>query len=352
MKSEPKQKREAIQRGMEFMYGTACDPQNFETYGYDYLSSFHDIAATSKDEKLRRTALQMGRERAQHWRRTNAEFPPEIDADTVTHLVFGNDAADRLGFRDSAIKAKIRRAAKNFTPLDYFWFDAVREPPPSDVPEPCECESENPRGYLSCRTCKKSLEMMSRYEVWVVALVRSYIGERYGVKLGSRYHDVLKWLPVMRPYGEPTDEYSLDFIWSLYAITHVVYTLNGYGVYNLMPEWLPDEFLFLKKHLIDAIDMDDPETVGEILDAVKAFGLTSQASLIRAGEEFLLSRQNSDGSWGEIAVDDIYERYHPTLTAIDGLRQHNWRGPGLCFQEVKSLLSQNNSVAATRATHR
>ncbi len=328
------------------MYRTACEPENFEEYGFDYLFCLNWIFSTSKDNYLCEMAWQMGTERARFWRRTHATLPRLVDADTVTHFAFASDAADRLGFKDKAMKAQIRRAAKAFTPQDFFWFDPVREAPPCDVPETCDCGYDNPRGRTSCRKCREALKTMSRYEVWVVALIRSYVGARYGVKLGSSYRDVLKWLPVMRPYSEPTDEYSLDFIWSIYAITHVVYTLNGFGVYNLRPEWLPQEFLFLKRHLLDAVHMDDPETMGEILDSLKSFGLTAQDPLIRTGEEFILSRQNSDGSWGEMTADDIYERYHPTLAAIDGLRRCAWRGSGLRFGNVKALL--NNPAGASR----
>ena len=165
------------------------------------------------------------------------------------------------------------------------------------------------------------------------------MGERYGVVLGARYGDVLQWLPLMRPYCGPENASYSDFIWAIYAVTHIVYTLNDYGVYKLSPLWLPHEFEFLKKHLHTAINMDDPETAGEILESLKSFGLDRRHSLIKEGEEFILSRQNADGSWGEVGADDIYERYHPTVAAIDGLRRNAWRGLGLSIQSVRPILA-------------
>jgi hypothetical protein len=182
--------------------------------------------------------------------------------------------------------------------------------------------------------------MMSRYEVWLVALIRSYLGERYGVMLGARYADVLKWLPSMRPYCAPQNGPDSDAVWAIYAVTHIVYTLNGYGIYNLSPCWLPDEFEFLKKHIHIVMAMDDSETMGELLDSLKSFGLNSRHQLIRMGEEFILSRQNPDGSWGEIHADDAYERYHPTIAAIVGLRRIACRGPGSSPRNVKRLLGR------------
>jgi hypothetical protein len=179
---------------------------------------------------------------------------------------------------------------------------------------------------------------MSRYEVWVVALIRSYLGERYGVTLGARYREVIKWLARMRPYPGPDCDNADDFIWSIYAVTHVVYTLNDYSSYRLSPDWLPDEFEFLKNSVSEAISMDDPETVGEILDSLKSFGLGSRNALVREGMDYLVSKQNAEGSWGDPDAEDIYDRYHPTLTAINGLREYAWRGTRLSFPELKALL--------------
>ena len=59
---------------------------------------------------------------------------------------------------------------------------------------------------------KRRLEMLSRYAVWVDALICTYMGERYGIKLGASFADVIKWLPAMRPYPAYDDEDNEDFI--------------------------------------------------------------------------------------------------------------------------------------------
>ena len=338
---------QAIQRGMEFIYRTACVPENFEQYGYDFLCCFHVITSTSLSGELRETAQRMGRERARQWRCDHPAVPKKADADTIARLVFGSDAADRLGMRDKAMKERIRPVASRFNARDYFWFDAPTEPPPSDVPDSCECGAENARGRKTCRSCKQPLEMLSRYAVYIDALTRSYIGERYGVRLGARYADVIKWLPVMRPYEGYNNGENPDFYWTVYAITHVVYTLNDYSLYNLSADWLADEFSFLKKNLKEAIVMEDPETMGEFMDTLKSFGLGENHPLIRRGHEYLLDVQNPDGSWGDMEAEDIYQRYHPTWTAIDGLREYAWRGQRLSFPRLLPRLerwaSGNNS---------
>ena len=84
--------------------------------------------------------------------------------------------------------------------------------------------------------------------------------------------------------------------------------------------------------------MKDPETMGEFLDTLKSFGLSEDHSLIQTGVNFLLATQNEDGSWGDTEADDIYQRHHPTCTAIDGLREYRWHGKRLSFPELKPQL--------------
>jgi hypothetical protein len=174
--------------------------------------------------------------------------------------------------------------------------------------------------------------MQSRYDVWYSSLIETYVGERYGVVLGAPYNDVIRWAPAMRPYRARAG--SPDFIPMVFAATHVVYTLNDYSKYRLWPACLPDEFELLKASLPEAIALEDPETVGELLDSLRAFGLTESDPLIRTGMEYVLRTQNSDGSWGDAKSESSYARYHPTWTAVDGLRDYRWteaRCPSVAF---------------------
>jgi hypothetical protein len=71
---------------------------------------------------------------------------------------------------------------------------------------------------------------------------------------------------------------------------------------------------------------------------LKSFGLGDSNRLIVKGMKYLLATQNADGSWGDMEAEDVYERYHPTWTAIDGLRAYAWRGTRLSFPKVAPLL--------------
>ena len=145
------------------------------------------------------------------------------------------------------------------------------------------------------------------------------------VMLGAPYSQVIRWLPSMRPYRRRDEMTENDFYSTVYSITHVVYTMNDYSKYRLSPKSLPDEFAYLKSNLEESIRMHDPETMGEFLDTLKSLGMKDSDPLIRSGMDFLMSTQNPDGSWGDPKTDDIYLRYHPTWTAIDGLRDYKWQ---------------------------
>lgn len=338
-KAQIEQRERAIQRGIQFIYGTACDAKSFETFGSDYLCCFSLIASTSRNLRLRRVAREMGRERARQWRKEHPALPPRLGTTTIEEFIEGTVSSDRLGVRDGALKQSIRREARRFTAQDLLGFDPAVEPPPADIPQQCRCGASNSRGRRTCRGCKRRLLMQSRYQTWMQALYGGYLSDRSEVRLGTKYADALAWLPEMRPYCGPGEGGSEDFYYSVYAITHLVYTLNDYGRYQLSPRWLPCEFEFLKANLEEAIDIDDSDMVGEFMDTLKAFGLADSNPLIRRGTQYLLSGQNSDGSWGDTNEDDC-ERYHPTWTAVDGLRDFAWRGERLSFPKLKPLLER------------
>ena len=275
----------AIERGLTFVAQVASNPQHFADWGHDLLWCFYSISSTAGNQDLRAMAHGIGQERAYQWRHDHPELRFEC-ADDITNLVFGSHASDLLlGRHDDGLRAGIEAGAARYCAVDFLEFDPRREPPPSDLPDSCpECEHQNLRGAAQCERCAASLALRSPYDIWSDALVTAYSGEAYGVTLGASYADVLQWISVMRPYpaGAQLQASQKSFDDVTYAITHVVYTLNEYGKYRLPAEGLP--------------------------------------------QEFLLSNQNPDGSWGHVNDDDIYNRYHSTWTAIDGLREYVYCG--------------------------
>jgi hypothetical protein len=337
LRHRPEECGRAVWRGVNFILRFARRPGHFKEWGSDFLNYFYVVADTAADASLRRWARAEGSELARRWRRLNPTIPAETDAEAVYDLVYGSLYADLLGERDRRIKTRLKEAARRFPAADYLSFDPASEPPPADVPDACRCGFWNERGRKTCARCRRRLSMTTRHAVWCVALIRTYMAERYGVTLGgARYADVLRWLPPTRPY--PSERSDADFYDAAYAVTHVVYTLNDYDRYRLRPSWLPQEFAFLKAHLAGLIETNDPETVGEFMECLKCFGLSGRSPQVRAGTDFLLASQNADGSWGETDNEETYRNYHPTLAATGGLMEVRWRGARLAFSGLESLL--------------
>jgi hypothetical protein len=345
----------AVHRGLNFIYRTALDEKNFSEYGSDYLWCFYTLSAALSDRSARAMARRMGLERARRWRRTHRALPFNADAGTISDYAFGSDAADSLGLRDDKLKEELRRAAARFDARAFLLFDPKTEPPPGDVPDKCDfCQTYNGRGARVCVKCKRPLRMRTRQDVWYDALITSYSGEHYGVPLGAGYADVLRWLPTLRPYRSD-DRKSDEFYDTVYAITHVVYTLNDYSLYKLDPRLLTQEFSFLRENMTVAISQRDADMLGEFMDTLRAFGLGTDDPLMRRGMEYLLAHQNRDGSWGNMRERDIYLRYHPTWNAVAALSEYAWRGEGLSHPELKPMLegwASGNSLSRRGALER
>ena len=340
---------QAIYRGMQFIYRTASKPRVFAEWGFDLLWCFWSISNTAQDPKLRQMAHDMGHERAAEWRRMHARLSTKYDAGGLSNVIFGADAATRLGYPDDRFKEKIRAAVARYDVHDFLAFDAVHESPPSDIPKDCpKCGRTWQRGTKTCPRDGSKLRMRNRYDVWSDALIIAYTGDIYGITLGAPYRDVLKWIGVMRPYAPRSQVNTAEFYDITYCITHIIYTLNDYNQYRISPQWLPEEYAYLKTNLEEAIRLRDSETLGEFLDTLRAFGMTEDDSLIRTGVDYVLSQQNRDGSWGDPKDRDVYDRYHSTWTAIDGLRQYAYQGERLGFPELMPLLKPAGTATIRR----
>jgi hypothetical protein len=327
----------AIERGLDFIYRLGQKQKCFSNYGSFLVCCFALLAATSRNPKLR----SLGRERAKHflerWSLLHPSLPGDASPDLLFEFILIHYARRRIRLRDTAGAAALKRAACNFSASDLLGFDPVKEPPPNDLSYRCDCTFQNPRGRKVCKQCKCHLRIRSRYKVWMEALANTYVAETSGIHFGARYADVLKWMPAMEPYPTGDDEEVLRD--AIYAVTHVVYTLNDYGTYRLSHRWLPREFAFLKANVKSACTRKDPEILGELLDSLQAFGLTVTHPLIAHGTRYLLAEQNDDGSWGDTSEKNIRTRCHTTWTAIDGLRAYSWRGERLSRTALKSGLN-------------
>lgn len=330
-----------IKRGLDFIYRLAGTPDGFDSYGSLLICCFALVGATSRDSSLRQLARSRAQKLAQRWGRVHPRVPPDAAPDLVLNFILVRYALNRIGLRDAALNSQLLAAAKRFSAEDLLGFNPVTEPPPNDLSYRCDCGLKNQRGRTFCKQCRRRLETQNRYRVWMGALAKTYVSGRCGILFGARYPDVLKWLPAMRPYPTGAGQ-DVEFLRdAIYAVTHIVYTLNDFGTYRLRPGWLPREFTFLKANVVPACERKDPEVLGELLDSLKAFGLRASHPLMKRGTNYLLAEQNEDGSWGDPDEENIRTRCHTTWTAIDALRSYAWRGERSLAPGVKSMLTRD-----------
>jgi hypothetical protein len=285
----------AIDRALNYLYKTASDDVAFSRFGEDLLWCFYTISHTAADHDLSESARNMGRELAARWRKSHRHVPDDASPTRIFLLVTGAYAADRLGFPDRRYKSELRKASARFTATDFLGFDPLHGPP--------------------------SMENPARYDQWYGALIVTFFGDGYGVRLGAHYHDVLQWLPRLRPYEGHDEDMEFDIF---YAITHVIYTVNRYHERSVSGALLPAELVFLRRKLDQAIEDEDPEMVSEALDCLKATGFANDPQVL-AGTKFLISTQRPDGSWAG-DPDDPYTEYHSAWAGIDGLRDYHFHG--------------------------
>src|SRR6185436_13667907 len=128
----------------------------------------------------------------------------------------------------------------------------------------------------------------------------------------------------LRPYPQPG---APGFYDAIYAVTHVVYTLNDYGASTLDPAWLPHELAFLRGSVDWALQQEEPDTVGELVDSLTGIGVTDTDPQVAEARRFLLETQLPDGSWADEPGNPY--AFHTLWTAIDGLRDHARQGSAL-----------------------
>lgn len=288
------QRRTAIDRGMGFLYAIASNDENLARYGSDLLWCFYSISHTSRDRRLRERAAQNGRELARRWRSLHPHVPKEANALEIYTLVLGAYSADRLGLADSQFKAELRAASLQFIAKDYLGFDVAHGP---------------------------QLDDPQRYDVFTDALIRSYFGDAYGVPLGAHHSNVIRWLPSLRPYDGYDEATEFDIF---YAISHVIYTSNGYHEHSIKASLLRQEFQFMRRKLTEAMANEDPEMVAEAVDCLKAGGFERDPQVL-AGMNYLVSSQREDGAWAG-DDDDVYTQYHSAWASIDALRDYRFHG--------------------------
>mmetsp|Transcript_28462 Transcript_28462/g.88079 ORF Transcript_28462/g.88079 Transcript_28462/m.88079 type:complete len:132 (+) Transcript_28462:266-661(+) len=77
------------------------------------------------------------------------------------------------------------------------------------------------------------------------------------------------------------DELGHDFFrLQCYFVTHYIYVLSDWGRHMVHRELFEEEFLFLLLNLGQVTSMEDPELIGEFIQCLRIFGVSSVDSTI------------------------------------------------------------------------
>jgi hypothetical protein len=293
----------------------------FGTYSGHLLLAFWLVGTTSRSCAIREAALGIGRERALYWRARWPNTKQNLHCDNLLQEVMASHAATQLGITTADIRRDLRSTMRALAPEELLYYNPIVAGIPEDVPEECRCGSANARNQTHCATCRCRLDQCSKYEIWYYALMSAFFCERQRMPLGVTVVDVLKQLVSLRPLPRPEMN---DYYQSIYAVTHFVYALTHYGVWRVSRRWLPEEYRFLRAALEWALVRGQPDTVGEVVDALATCGAADDDPLLLRARAFLLQTQDLNGGWGDEDGDE-YAYFHTVWTGLDGLREYRVR---------------------------
>lgn len=141
-------------------------------------------------------------------------------------------------------------------------------------------------------------------------------------------------------YKDMSELNNEEFDIQTYLVTHIIYVLSDFNLYELNSDvFLPEEN-YLKSHLDYYVSIRDVETVGEFGDCFKILGRSYETTHVRKIVSSLLEWQNEDGSWGDVDEGDSYVRYHSTWTGFNGLLEFEFQKKGPEKKWMQSLLKE------------
>ncbi|OGQ77499.1 MAG: hypothetical protein A2289_15120 [Deltaproteobacteria bacterium RIFOXYA12_FULL_58_15] len=365
----------AILRGLDFIEELVEKDKPFDDNIGDLLWCHYAIEATTPDANLRELAGDRGREMAKRWKKGVRGLPLDANIFEVWDLASTLYVAESLGVRHDDLRAQLEPAIAKYSAKTWLGFDPQTDAPPNKTytilgKEAC-IAANAPRiqsativvedieevgakgragkrgsgslgqpvkasggkfgssgktggGKLGSGDCPKVKVTMTNLDVFYDAMITTYFGDRFGVTHGATFADFTQWIPQLYPYATQEQVGSSVFYDLIYTVTHIVYTHNDYGKKRIDPADLPEEFRFLRETFTVPLEDNDCETFAEYVDTLKSFGVTPEADVNMARAiESLMSLQNFDGSWGD-PFDNVYNRFHTTWTAIEGLRDYRF----------------------------
>ena len=342
-------KRAAIIRGLDYLQrsGEAMfrNDNLASRHGADLMLPFYVPRPSSAGSPEERHAWRVATRLASEWRSRTVKrasyLPPRVPPAELLDLMQGLYSLECLGMAEPTVHAAVLERSAAWGAIDYFKYDPAAGEPHDQLRELCMCGARPPAAASECPHCRRPAIPMSKFDVWLEALVWSFHGCRMRIGLGACFFDVLR--QVCAAFGHLFPRRATlqqkDRHYLTYALTHVIYALNNFDERSLDPALFPPSVpTFMKEQLRAAIDADDPDLAGELLDCLKCLGEGGTPESV-AAERFLLSAQSSaDGGWVCKGEADLYSRYHASLVAVAALMDHTYAAHGPVFPRAADVL--------------
>lgn len=282
-------------------------PEHFEEYGSDFLEFYYELAV-SAEAGLAKRALADGRVLLKrlielHSKAADIEHPDEL-MEPLSLLALAREFGCKKPLK--AIRRRVVKALKDFS------FRALFELNKGEA----------------CRDADRLCE----------AIISLHFARRAGFQEGQVLFWALK--QAQRFSYKFSEQQEADSVLAQdNLVTHVIYVQSDYGRLKLPPARFKPEMKFIKWRMPACCQSDDIEGVAEFTDSLRILGVPDSHPLMVKALRYLLTKQESDGRFGE-ADWDFYDRYHSTWTALNALRSFHFKGRGPVWKAWRKTLGK------------
>ncbi|EKX32552.1 hypothetical protein GUITHDRAFT_121262 [Guillardia theta CCMP2712] len=313
-------------RGIGFLHrGVKNYHSKWDTYAGDTMLLLAGVALRSQgpikkeaDKRFWQIAAQY-EARYQSWASCGAAaLDPESNSGDVLGLAEGLLALKWMGV-DIDAKEGLKSVwdgvktalSEQCDTVELLGFDPRQERLPLTKRTNCNnCTSANDDAATRCRYCGWFLRARPQYEDVTDALVWCYLLQELGIELDNT---------------------------------------NIYGQLSLPQHLFRAEFTFLHDNMSTAVELNDPELVGEFIDCLAILGAGDRDVEMIRGRRFLLELEQTMGARGRWTDTDahFYRHYHTSWCAVTGLMQHNFKGEGPEFKKEWSAVAKHSAYWAS-----
>uniref|UniRef100_A0A7S0EBI6 F5/8 type C domain-containing protein n=1 Tax=Hanusia phi TaxID=3032 RepID=A0A7S0EBI6_9CRYP len=368
----------AALRGIGFLHrGVKSYHSKWDTYAGDTMLLLAGVALRSQGQTRREAEKRFWQIAAQYEARYQswascgaAALDPESNSGDVLGLAEGLLALKWMGLDIDAkeglksVWEGVKTAlSEQCDTVELLGFDPRQERLPLTKRTNCNnCTSANDDTSTRCRYCGWFLRARPQYEDVTDALVWCYLLQQLGIELDNtnisgspdiagpvRMHHVLSIYPQIYPYL-PKGQLGTDlFKQQCYLITHLLFTLSRYGQLSLPQNMFRAEYMFLHENVSTAVELNDPELVGEFIDCLAILGASDRDVEMIRGRRFLLELEQTLGGRGRWTDTDahFYRHYHTSWCAVTGLMQHTFKGEGPEFKQEWNAVAKHSAYWAS-----